>query len=106
MQPVARSTRKIRQLETATVAFRSIGDDRVSVIGRRHFVILLPLLLGSCQTQPASKSAPQKPAVAEVPSTAPAKPAPVKGVMTRFSIALEDPAPASESARVAVASLS
>jgi len=78
-------------------------------IHRRHFVILLPFLLASCQTQMTAKPKPSQPAAAEPPpvlAPQPAKPAPVKTVMTRFRVALANPSAANDSARAAALSLS
>ena len=78
-------------------------------IHRRYFVILLPFLLGSCQTQMAAKPQPQQTAAAEPPpvlAPQPAKPAPVKTVMTRFRVALANPSAANESAHAAATALS
>jgi len=72
----------------------------------RHLVTLLPFLLCSCQTQMPAKPQPQQ-AVASDPPPAlapqPAKPAPVKTVMTRFRVALANPSAADENARAAAA---
>ena len=84
----------------------------MNAIRRRHFVILLPFLLASCQTQPAQKSSAQKPAVAQLPAIPapstppPAKPAPVKEVMTRFTAALLNASSASAAAKGAAATVS
>ena len=78
-------------------------------IHRRYFVILLPFLLGSCQTQMAAKTQPQQPAAAEPPpvlAPQPAKPAPVKTVMTRFRVALANPSAGNENAHAAATALS
>lgn len=81
-----------------------------ALLGRRHFVFLLPLLLGSCQTQPVQKSSAQKPAVVPAipaPSTPPpAKPAPVKEVMTRFTAVLLSGSSASATAKGAAETIS
>ena len=82
---------------------------RLGVAGRGWFVILLPLLLASCQSEMTSKPPPPQPTTAEPPpvlAPQPTKPAPVKTVMTRFRVALANPAGANDGARGAAASLS
>jgi len=81
----------------------------MTLIRRRHFVILLPFLLGSCQTQMAAKPQPQQAAAAEPPpvlAPQPATPAPVKTVITRFRVALANPLAANENAHAAATALS
>jgi hypothetical protein len=75
----------------------------------RHLVTLLPFLLCSCQTQMPAKSQPQQAVASDPPpvlAPQPAKPAPVKTVMTRFRVALANPSTADDNARAAVAALS
>jgi hypothetical protein len=82
---------------------------RLSAVCRRCFVILLPLLLASCQSEMTPKPQPQQPAAAEPPpvlAPQPSKPAPAKKVMTRFRVALANPAGANDGAHGAAASLS
>jgi hypothetical protein len=84
----------------------------MNAIRRRDFVILLPFLLSSCQTQPAQKSSAQKPAAAQLPAIPapstppPAKPAPAKEVMTRFTAVLLNGSSASATAKSAATVIS
>ncbi len=81
---------------------------RSGAVGRAGLVIVLPLLLASCQSEMTPRPQPQQAVAAEPPpvlAPQPAKPAPAKTVMTRFRVALADPAGASDSARGAAASL-
>ncbi len=84
----------------------------MNAIRRRHFVILLPFLLGSCQTQPAEKSSAQKSATAQLPAIPapsaplPTKPAPTKEVMTRFTAAPLNGSSASAAAKGAAETIS
>lgn len=84
----------------------------MTAIRRRYFVILLPFLLGSCQTQPVEKSSAQKsaathqPAIPTPSAPLPRKPAPTKEVMTRFTAALLDGSSASAGAKGAAATIS
>jgi hypothetical protein len=84
-------------------------NSRWDVLGPLCFVMLLPLLLASCETKMTPQPKAQQPAAAEPPpvlAPEPAKPAPAKTVPTRFHVALANPSGASASARGAAASLS
>lgn len=82
------------------------------LIGFRHLLIVLPMLLTACQASEhqSAAPAPKPPAPAAQSSTsstvAPKPPVPPKQVPTRLSVALVDPSSATETARAAAVAIS